>query len=204
MMIGCCHCGEDPPSESIPPSDSTPSGSGSTPDYTYGECDCAAVPRIWELIWPTMDANATCPIAAGTYELTKTVNKTVPGGTPSTYCNWESAAIAPRMKVITGAWVCETWTPPAFRLMVAPSLWSNHVTLFVTHSVWLPSGFGGAYTDYYTRYDNTSGSSSACIHNGVLTTGGSSIVWPNVTDVTFPYTNIAMPAPATITIRPKL
>lgn len=202
MLLGCCHCGETP-SESFPPSASA-SDSGSAPDFTYGICDCAAVPKIWEVIWPAMNSNAACPIAAGTYELNKTADKTVPGGTPSTYCNWESTTIAPRMKVITGAWACETWTPPAFRIMVAPTLWGTSFRLFVTHSVWLPSGFGGSYTDYYTQYSNASGTSSGCIHNGVLTTGGSSIVWPNVTDTTFPYTYISMPLPATITIRPKL
>lgn len=207
MLLGCCHCGEQP-SDSFPPSESVPSDSvsdsGSAPDFTYGECDCAAVPKIWEVVWPAMNANAACPIPAGTYQLNKTVNKTVPGGTSSLYCNWESSYIAPRMRVITGAWVCQSWTPPAFRIMVAPTLWGTSLRLFVTHSVWLPSGFGGAYTDYFTQYSNASGTSSPCIHNGVLTTGGSSIIWPNVTDVTFPYTYIAMPAPSTVTIRPKL
>jgi hypothetical protein len=202
MLLGCCHCGETP-SESFPPSDSA-SDSGSAPDFTYGICDCAAVPKIWEVVWPAMDANAVCPIAAGTYELIKTADKTVPGGTPSTYCNWESTTIAPRMKVITGAWACETWTPPAFRIMVAPSIWSNHLKLFVFYSVWVPSGFGGSYQDSFTTYQNDSGSSSPCIHNGAMTLGGSTVLWPNKTDVTFPYTSIAMPAPATITIRPKL
>lgn len=204
MLLGCCHCGVEPPSESLSLSQSQSLGDSSVPDYTYGICDCAAVPKIWEVIWPAMNINAACPIPAGTYELNKTVDKTVPGGTPSVYCNWESAYIAPRMRVISGAWVCQSWTPPAFRIMVAPTLWGTSLRLFVTYSVWLPSGFGGLYQDYYTNYSNASGISSGCIHNGVLTTGGSSISWPNVTDVTFPYTYITIPTPGTITIRPKL
>lgn len=205
MLLGCCHCGEDP-SESIPPSESTQSGSGSAPDFTYGECDCAAVPKTWELIWPTMDSNAPCQIAAGTYELIRQGSKTFPGSAFGG-CTWESAALAPRMKVISSVWTCEAWptAPPAFRVFVIPSVFITHLRLLVSYSVWTPSGFG-SYIDYNTSYANTLASppSSPCIHNGVLTTGGSPNTWPNQTDVTFPYTFINLPTPGTITLRPKL
>lgn len=72
MLIGCCHCGEEPPSESIPPSESTPSASESTPSASdsgpsYSEISsscislfgCAAIPR--RLTW-------TVPVSTGNWD----------------------------------------------------------------------------------------------------------------------------------------
>ena len=200
MLLGCCHCGS-PPSESTPPSTST---SASAPDYTYGICNCAAVPKTWQITWPTMNVNAPCPIAAGTYDLAYAGVKNYPeaayGG-----CTWESGSLGPRMKVTAGAWNCQTWAaaPPVFRLFVIPSIWINHLTLIVSYSVWT-DGFGGRYLDYNTTYANTSLTSSPCLHNGALTVGGSPNTWPNKTDTIFPFTFINLPAASTVTLSPKL
>ena len=90
MLLGCCHCGETPPSESIPPSESTPpsvsesvppSESDSGPSYSeissscISSFGCAAIPR--RLTWNvsvsggTWDGSADCLCSAydGTYTL---------------------------------------------------------------------------------------------------------------------------------------
>ena len=207
MLIGCCHCGQEPPSESRSASQSvsqSASQSGSAPNYTYGICNCAAVPKTWQVVWPAMNANAPCPIAAGTYDLAYAGLKTFPG-TAYGGCTWESASLGPRMKVTGGAWNCQTWTtaPPAFRVFVIPSVFMDHIELLVSFSVWT-DGFGGRYLDHVVRYANTSASSSPCIHNGALTVGGSPDTWPNKTDTTFPFTFINLPVASTITLKPKI
>lgn len=203
MLLGCCHCGQTPPSESTPPSTST-STSASAPDYTYGICNCAAVPKTWQITWPTMNVNAPCPIAAGTYDLTYAGVKNFPGAAFEG-CTWESGSLGPRMKVTAGAWNCQTWAaaPPVFRLFVIPSIWINHLELVVSYSVWT-DGFGGRYLDHNITYANTSLTSSPCLHNGALTVGGSPDTWPNKTDTIFPFTFINLPVASTVTLSPKL
>lgn len=67
MLLGCCHCGEEPPSESIPPSESTPpSESVSESDgisirgIDCGDCD--AVPFRWKVTLSGWEANPLLPL----------------------------------------------------------------------------------------------------------------------------------------------
>ena len=203
MLIGCCHCESEsiPPSESVPPSESiaseSQSESGSTANYSYGICGCVAVPVAWEVVWPTMDANAVCPILGGTYELTKVASETVGG------CTWKSNDLEQRMRVVAGAWTCDDGTRTKFRLQVNPGLFLPiRIQLDVRFVIFEPAGFGSAYVNKSVQYSTADG--VGCLHNGVLTNGGSTGNWPNVTDVTFPWTYITMPVPSTVTIRPKL
>ena len=171
-------------------------------------CNCAAVPKTWQVVWPAMNANAPCPIAAGTYDLAYAGVKTFPGAAYGG-CTWESASLGPRMKVTGGAWNCQTWTtaPPAFRIFVIPSVFINHLELLVSFSVWDDSGFPG-YRDYSVSYANTtqypSPPSSPCIQNGALTVGGDPGKWPNKTDTMWPFTFINLPVASTITLKPKI
>ena len=164
----------------------------------------AAVPKTWQVVWPAMNANAPCPIAAGTYDLAYAGVKTFPGAAYEG-CTWESASLGPRMRVTGGAWNCQTWTtaPPAFRVFVIPSVFITHIELLVSFSVWTDS-FPARYLDHVVSYANTSASSSPCIHNGALTVGGSPNTWPNKTDTTFPFTFINLPVASTITLKPKI
>lgn len=201
MLLGCCHCGEsvsDSQSDSQSDSASTAnSDSASTANYKYGACGCVAVPVAWEVIWPTMDANAACPTLPGTYELTRTTSETAGG------CTWKCAELESRMKPVGGVWTCDNGTRSAFRIQVNPGLFSPiRIELEIRFVVWGPSGFGSAYVNKFVRYGTADG--VGCLQNGAMTYGGSNIDWPNVTDATFPYTFITLPAPADVTIRPKL
>lgn len=206
MLIGCCHCGPtlDPPSESIP-SDSSqsqdPSVSASTSHYDYGACGCTAVPITWEIVWPAMHADAACPIDAGVYELHRTIDKGVPGGS-LVACNWE-AGLQRRMKIDGGVWTCTNGTIPLFRIMVNPTAFApSRINLWVAYAVWKSTGLGVGYVETQTNYQTATGIN--CIHNGAMSSGGSSVTWPNKTDVVLPPTYVAMPLPSTISIRPKL
>lgn len=184
-----------PPSESAPSSESEPSsGFGSAPDYEYGTCGCIAVPITWEVVWPTMDGDAACPIPAGTYELDRVENE------PPLGCTWKGGGVEHRMKPIAGVWTCDSGTRQMFRIQVDGL---NVISLNVYFVSWGPSGLGTeAYGNRVVNY--AAGSGIICIHNGVLSTGGSDVIWPDKTDVTIPYATITMPVPSTVTIRPKL
>ena len=86
MLLGCCHCGETPPSESTPPSQSLPpstsqslppsTSQSSGPDYSVigSSCissfGCAAIPR--RLTWNVTvsgDTDCICPSYNGTFTL---------------------------------------------------------------------------------------------------------------------------------------
>lgn len=90
MLLGCCHCGETPPSESIPPSQSLPpstsqslppSSQSSGPDYSVigSSCisafGCAAIPRRLTWTVPVSTGNwdgapdCLCPSYDGTFTL---------------------------------------------------------------------------------------------------------------------------------------
>lgn len=78
MLLGCCHCGETPPSESIPPSESVPpstsqslppSGSQSASASSIETRTCFCVfPRRWKFTFPNKtnaSGGACCDQFAG-------------------------------------------------------------------------------------------------------------------------------------------
>ena len=201
MLIGCCHCESDsiPPSESIVSESQSESGSN---NFLYGICGCVAVPLVWEVIWPAMDANAACPFAAGIYDLSL-----LPGD-----CVWEGGPRGYRMEPVAGAWQCTSGVVPGnvplsrsfFRLTVNdPPGVSAKINLRVQFGTWGPTGLGQQnFLSQSVIYSGPSG--FPCIINGAMSTGGTNGVWHNNGDTTFPYTYVNMPLPSAITIRPKL
>ena len=89
MLIGCCHCGETPPSESTPPSVSqSQSDSGSTPPPTTSGCSqCTGdvAPVRYKLTVATTSTNLCAQNYIGDYILTLDQS----GGS----CVWKSSEL---------------------------------------------------------------------------------------------------------------
>jgi hypothetical protein len=65
MLLGCCHCGEEPPSESIPPSESTPSESQSEESIETVLCGLCGegyglAPRFLQLTFAYSGSTGLC------------------------------------------------------------------------------------------------------------------------------------------------
>lgn len=85
MLLGCCHCGEEPPSDSVPPSDSGSSNSVDTPPTTTGCGNCVGgvAPLRYKLSVSTTSTNLCAQNYIGDYILSLDQS----GAT----CFWKSA-----------------------------------------------------------------------------------------------------------------
>ena len=98
MLIGCCHCGEEPPSESTPPSQSVPPSESasvaSIETLTCGVCQDSVAPRFITLNFAYSGTTGVCcsVYSAGTYLMEYDVALNLSIG--QTCGAWKSSALA--------------------------------------------------------------------------------------------------------------
>ena len=183
MLIGCCHCGETPPSESTPPSQSVPP-SGSISQSTPGPSDgplstdpltcgvCIVVPAKWVVTlsgWNGINAShdTCCGGMNGEYLLSISTATSTICTIGSSYCRiWESAEKAKHLGTANGTPPpCTNETSPRVMLaMTSPLPPTTNIVVSVLYG--RLGGFGTATADCF-QYSFTS--SAGCFYSGPVT-----------------------------------
>jgi len=129
MMLGCCHCGEEP-SESVPPSESSPPSDSDGSDLLSEEssldvvsCFCV-FPRRWTFTLPPPNRVGASPCCT-TYAGLRTLHY-VQCTNPSQVV-WETTER--RSTTVTGATCNAGSSLPMFQLLIAKGVTNTTITL---------------------------------------------------------------------------
>lgn len=164
MLLGCCHCGETPPSSSVPPSGSqSQSDSGSTPPPTTSgcaECTGGVAPLRYKLSVATTSTNLCAQNYTGDYIL----NLSQSGAT----CFWKSAELPLIRLGLPGDCLEHSGcTINGWRWQVSLETWSGSFNLRATAYQW-----NGGSCVQYMNLTGTQGSSTTirnCLSGASLT-----------------------------------
>jgi hypothetical protein len=172
MLLGCCHCGEEPPSESTPPSSSV--GSESI-DNVFSPCvPCTAVPRRFSVSlsgWSGLFAahNACCGSINGAYTISEHPLANYTGAV--TYyigCNaWKSDVKCKNQNSATGTTpdcLPHETRPLVEMVSVMKTFGSTSMRYALTVWTITPGGFGSTFWPWIFEGNDIGGDLTKCLY----------------------------------------
>lgn len=181
MMLGCCHCGEEP-SESIPPSesqsqsDSVDSVAGNEVSTDISFCQpCVAVPKRFNVTlsgWAGLyAAHASCCSAInGTYSIAMDALANYSGGGVNYYggCNyWKSSQKCTNQNSATGtapSCAAHATRPLIEMVSILKTISSTNMRFALTVWTITPGGFGGSFWPWVFEGVDISGDLTQCLY----------------------------------------
>ncbi len=183
MLLGCCHCGETPPSESVPPSQSLPPSTSqslppsdsasdgvlSTDPLTCGVC--AVVPAKWVVTlsgWNGINAshNSCCSGMNKEYLLYISARTSTPCtvSVPSLCRIWDSVEKASNLSTANGTPPsCANTTNPRIQLAMYAAGPNTTIECSILYGALGPFGTDGA-----DCFDYTFTTVAGCFYSGSL------------------------------------
>jgi hypothetical protein len=182
MLLGCCHCGEEPPSESTP-SESGSASASSLDSFASNEIStdlslcvpCLAVPRSfsvtlagWSGLFPSH--NSCCGSINGTYSISADLlaNYTGGGVTAFSLCNfWKSSEKCRNHNAATNATPsCARHATRPLIEMVSIMKTIGSTSMRYALTVWsiTPGGFGGSFWPWVFEGADIGGDLAKCLY----------------------------------------